>query len=134
MATDEVLPPACAFAISVLTERDLNPDAVPEEAVEAAQRHMATCIRCLSSPPVSTPPRKKRKVRRVAEIDYPSQALSQTLLDDSLPLAAVQAVQEVPPAVQEAIPPVQASPPTLPVTIPTPVPPEPSNLPALISG
>ena len=36
MVIDEQLPPACAFAVSVLQERDLDPDSVPEEAVEAA--------------------------------------------------------------------------------------------------
>lgn len=51
MAIEEQLPPACAFAISVLQEWDINPEDVPEEAVEAAQQHLATCIRCLSSPP-----------------------------------------------------------------------------------
>lgn len=69
MAIDEHLPPACAFAISVLVERDMDPDAVPEEAVEAAQHHLATCIRCLSTPPTLSPPRKKKKIRRVPEQD-----------------------------------------------------------------
>src|SRR5712672_1373818 len=41
MAIDEQLPPACAFAVSVLEERNLNPDSVPEEAVEAAQSQLA---------------------------------------------------------------------------------------------
>ncbi len=57
MAIDQHLPPACAFAISVLVERDMDPDAVPEEAVEAAQHHLVTCVRCLSSPPVISLPR-----------------------------------------------------------------------------
>ncbi|HEV2474447.1 MAG TPA: hypothetical protein VGS41_17350, partial [Chthonomonadales bacterium] len=65
MAIDEQLPPACAFAVSVLVERDMDPDAVPEEAVEAAQLHLATCVRCLSSPPAISPPRKKKKRRPV---------------------------------------------------------------------
>src|SRR5579864_8634099 len=69
MAIDEQLPPACAFAVSVLEERDLDPDSVPEEAVEAAQHHMATCPRCLNAAAISTP-RKKKKMRRVAEPDY----------------------------------------------------------------
>jgi len=60
----EKLPPACAFAISVLTEYDLDPDAVPEEAVEAAQQHVTTCIRCLSNPTIDTAPGKKKKVYR----------------------------------------------------------------------
>ena len=67
MAIEEQLPPACAFAVSVLQEREIDPDGVPEEAVEAAQQHLATCIRCLSSPPMIAPPRKKRRVRRPVE-------------------------------------------------------------------
>lgn len=67
MAIDAHLPPACAFALSVLAERDLDPDTVPEEAVEAAQLHLATCARCLSSPPSISPPRKKKKPRRQLE-------------------------------------------------------------------
>lgn len=70
MAIDEQLPPACAFAVSVLKERDLDPDSVPEEAVEAAQHHMATCPQCLNAAASSTP-RKKKKTRRVAERDKP---------------------------------------------------------------
>ncbi|HKV57410.1 MAG TPA: hypothetical protein VJO32_03985, partial [Ktedonobacteraceae bacterium] len=67
MAIDQHLPPACAFAVSVLVERDIDPDAVPEEAVEAAQQHLVTCARCLSSPPVISPPRKKKRSRRALE-------------------------------------------------------------------
>src|SRR5215469_10609915 len=67
MAIEEHLPPACAFAISVLQEREIDPDGVPEEAVEAAQQHLATCIRCLSSPPMIAAPRKKKKRRPVSE-------------------------------------------------------------------
>ena len=70
MAINEQLPPACAFAVSVLEERDLDPDSVPEEAVEAAQHHMATCPRCLKA--VAIPARRqKKKTRRVAEPDNP---------------------------------------------------------------
>jgi hypothetical protein len=69
MASDEQLPPACAFAVSVLVERDLDPDSVPEEAVEAAQQHLATCVRCLSSPPAISPPRKKKKRRPIEPAD-----------------------------------------------------------------
>jgi lysophospholipase L1-like esterase len=69
MAIEEHLPPACAFAISVLQERETDPEGVPEEAVEAAQQHLATCIRCLSSPPVITPPPRKKKRRRPAVED-----------------------------------------------------------------
>ncbi|HLG75955.1 MAG TPA: hypothetical protein VKX46_06045, partial [Ktedonobacteraceae bacterium] len=67
--TEERLPPACTFARSVLAEHDLDPEAVPEEAVEAAQQHMATCALCSQStaPTTSTgTPRKKKKVRRAA--------------------------------------------------------------------
>ena len=49
MATEERLPPACAFAISVLAEYDQDPEAVPEEAVEAAQQHIASCERCVAA-------------------------------------------------------------------------------------
>ncbi len=82
MATDELLPAACAFAVSVLAEYEQVPDGVPEEAVEAAQQHMATCIRCLSSTTGSTTPRKKRKIRRVAEVDYSPRTSGQTLVDE----------------------------------------------------
>lgn len=79
MAIEERLPPACAFAISVLQERETDPEGVPEEAVEAAQQHLATCIRCLSSPPMIAAPRKKKKVRRPAEPEYaPAIAQMQT--------------------------------------------------------
>src|SRR5947209_8402780 len=64
MAIDEYLPPACAFAVSVLLERDQDPDAVPEEAVEAAHLHMQTCSRCLDSPPAIALPRKKKRARK----------------------------------------------------------------------
>lgn len=71
MAIDEQLPPACAFAVSVLEERDLDPDAVPEEAVEAAQHHLATCPRCLNAAATIAAPRKKKKVRRAAVPEFP---------------------------------------------------------------
>src|SRR5690348_9803776 len=99
---EERLPPACAFAFSVLAERDVDPEAVPEEAVEAALQHIATCPRCKESPPASvgladadvpvTPAitksltaRKKKKVRRGAETgnDFHSSSLS-SLLDDTV--------------------------------------------------
>ncbi len=65
MITEERLPPACAFAVSVLAERDTDPDAVPEEAVEAAQQHMAMCARCLSAQATNSDNvRKRKKVRR----------------------------------------------------------------------
>ncbi len=70
MITEDQLPPACAFAVSVLAERDTDPDAVPEEAVEAAEQHMTTCIRCLTMQPDSTA-RKRKKTRRTnTEAEY----------------------------------------------------------------
>src|SRR5579875_660886 len=100
MATEERLPPACAFALSVLAERDLDPEAVPEEAVEAAQQHMATCPRCVnasanpSSSTTGAAPRKKKKVRRVAEAsDYytgAGQSAAPLLLDAAPPSATEQ--------------------------------------------
>lgn len=66
MAIEERLPPACAFAVSVLQDHEQDPDAVPEEAVEAAQQHLTTCVRCLSSPPAITRQRKRKKVRRAS--------------------------------------------------------------------
>ncbi len=72
MATEERLLPACAFARSVLAEYEQDPEAVPEEAVEAAQQHIASCVRCIadSTPLVSTSntvQRKKKKLRRLNE-------------------------------------------------------------------
>ncbi len=62
MATEKQLPPACAFAISVLNEYQTAPDDVPEEAVEAARQHISTCIRCLSDTTIQDPaPRNKKK-------------------------------------------------------------------------
>jgi len=85
---EERLPPACAFAISVLAEYEQDPEAVPEEAVEAAQQHMATCARCKDASntqtiPTATPaPRKKKKVRRPAESNGTRPSSLQTLLDE----------------------------------------------------
>jgi lysophospholipase L1-like esterase len=67
MATDELLPPACAFAVSVLAEYDQDPDAVPEEAVEAARQHMASCPRCKEASAAGGTKRKKKKVRRSSQ-------------------------------------------------------------------
>lgn len=80
MAIEEHLPPACAFAVSVLREREVDPEAVPEEAIEAAQQHLTTCIRCLSSPPVITPQRKRKKARKPVEAStsYESAVLTRT--------------------------------------------------------
>src|SRR5207253_8721611 len=76
----EKLPPACAFAISVLADYDLEPESVPEEAVEAAQQQMGTCIRCLSNP-TDTKPGKKRKAPRLEGTDSSAQADAQTSSD-----------------------------------------------------
>lgn len=92
MAIEERLPPACAFAISVLQERETDPDGVPEEAVEAAQQHLATCIRCLSSPPMIAAPRKKRRRRPVEDSDYASTA-TQTAETTSPPHAQAEAAR-----------------------------------------
>jgi hypothetical protein len=89
---EERLPPACAFAISVLAEHEQDPEAVPEEAVEAAQQHMATCERCKNASntqtaPITTPtPRKKKKVRRPIESNSTGPSSLQTLLDETMPL------------------------------------------------
>src|SRR5579859_1359 len=89
MAIEEHLPPACAFAISVLQERETDPEGVPEDAVEAAQQHLATCIRCLSSPPVITAPRKKKRRRPVVE-DVNALPTT-TQLEETLSFAPMQA-------------------------------------------
>src|SRR5207302_3238077 len=85
MAIDAHLPPTCAFAISVLVERDMDPEAVPEEAVEAAQLHLATCVRCLASPPAISPPRKKEKPRRVMESDTQFESYTPTPYEEAAP-------------------------------------------------
>ncbi|MBV9227694.1 MAG: hypothetical protein JOZ18_00170, partial [Chloroflexi bacterium] len=102
---EERLPPACAFAISVLAERDQDPEAVPEEAVEAAQQHMATCARCLNAPAtpaVAPAPRKKKKVRRVAESDYTGQPALQTLMAETTPLLPEPEAEQIEPIQQPA--------------------------------
>ncbi len=87
MVIEERLPPACAFAMSVLAEHKQDPDAVPEEAVEAAQQHIATCTRCVSATASkqtgTMTPRKKKKVRRVAISSNGSQAPLQTQPTDA---------------------------------------------------
>ncbi len=161
MAIEEHLPPACAFAISVLQERETDPEGVPEEAVEAAQQHLATCIRCLSSPPVIVAPRKKKKRRPVVEESnyLPSTAqLEETLsaapsrpsepshvtvtLEDAAPAASArQAPPEVAPRPAPSPAPVaKAAPaeklPSAPASESAPpVQPQPSqNLPAVLEG
>src|SRR5437762_339585 len=90
---EERLPPACAFAISVLAEHEQDPEAVPEEALEAAQQHMATCARCKDASntqtiPTATPaPRKKKKVRRPAESNGAGSLSLQSLLDETTSLS-----------------------------------------------
>ena len=149
MAIDQHLPPACAFAISVLVERDMDPDAVPEEAVEAAQHHLVTCVRCLASPPVISPPRKKKRPRRLLEADLPEEvhtpipleiaspplpsterAIPPTLapiVTSNAPATAETAV----PVVRSVAPAVPAVPPKAPVPAPAPVS---TTLPAVIEG
>src|SRR2546423_3383114 len=89
---EERLPPACAFAISVLAEYEQDPEAVPEEAVEAAQQHMVTCARCKDASntqtiPTATPtPRKRKKARRPAESNGIGPLSLQALLDETTPL------------------------------------------------
>src|ERR1700730_6130017 len=112
MAIDQHLPPACAFAISVLVERDMDPDAVPEEAVEAAQHHLVTCVRCLSSPPYISPPRKKKRPRRALEPDasfetYKTLPLEETILPPT-PSTEVSRLAIPTPRI-ESNPPVHAS-------------------------
>src|SRR5690242_1582057 len=118
MAIDQHLPPACAFAISVLVERDMDPEAVPEEAVEAAQHHLVTCVRCLASPPVISPPRKKKRPRRPLEADLPEE------VHTPLPLEA--SALPLPPSTERAIPPTLA--PVMASNVPTiaPAPAEPA--------
>lgn len=90
MAIEERLPPACAFAISVLQEQEVDPEAVPEEAVEAAQQHLATCSRCLSSPPVIGQPTKKKRTRRSTKAN-PAPAAAR--VEDTLTLPHLQTEQ-----------------------------------------
>lgn len=98
MAIEEHLPPACAFAISVLQERETDPEGVPEEAVEAAQQHLATCIRCLSSPPMIAAPRKKKKRRPVVEEE--NYLPTTTQLEETLALTPASPETARPPRVK----------------------------------
>ena len=88
MAIEERLPPACAFAISVLTERNQDPDAVPEEAVEAAEQHIVTCARCVASQVSqdlndrTVPLNKKKKLRRLPESSNDTDSTAQLLLKE----------------------------------------------------
>jgi len=76
MAQVEPLPPACAFALAVLQEQAHDPAEVPEEAVEAARQHLATCMRCLSEPPVIAAGQRKRRARRPVKEPVSTQAAS----------------------------------------------------------
>jgi len=87
MATEERLPPACAFAVSVLAEYNQDPYMVPEEAVEAAQQHMVTCARCVASQAPQTPTanstlRKRKRLRPMSNNGEGSQSSAQTLLEE----------------------------------------------------
>lgn len=86
---EEKLPPACAFAISVLAEYKNDPDTVPEEAIEAAQEHTATCPRCKetshTSTTATTPPKRKDRGRLQVRAMVNSQ-LHQPLSKMPLPL------------------------------------------------
>ena len=94
MATEERLPPACAFAISVLAEHNQDPDAVPEEAVEAAEQHIVTCARCVASQVSQTladrtiPLNKKKKPRRLLEGGSNTEPPTQLLLKERPSTAA----------------------------------------------
>lgn len=142
MAIDEYLPPACAFAVSVLLERDQDPDAVPEEAVEAAQLHMQTCSRCLSSPPAIAPPRKKKRTRRSTQTaTSPKGSTTATtselsaLPDWSTPQTKVPGAQELKSAAQahQISPSVQTTPVETPALSATGAPAS-SMLPAVTNG
>src|SRR5581483_4150559 len=145
MAIDQHLPPACAFAVSVLVERDMDPDAVPEEAVEAAQHHLVTCARCLSSPPAISPPRKKKRPRRALGPDTTLETYTPLPVEAAAPpppspeiakLAATPRPEATLPAVApRAAKPSAAPPKATPAAVPaTPVTPVPSALPAVIDG
>ncbi|GAC1393367.1 MAG: hypothetical protein NVSMB38_21080 [Ktedonobacteraceae bacterium] len=96
MITEERLPPACAFAVSVLAERDTDPDAVPEEAVEAAQLHMATCTRCLNAQAGTSTARKKKKTRRGGlGTEYTGPLVLDAPVEDATSLTSEETTQEM---------------------------------------
>src|SRR5260370_15875460 len=100
---EEKLPPACAFAVSVLAEYNQDPDAVPEEAIEAAQEHVATCPRCKETfhpPTIATTPRKKKRSRKAASSNNGSHSTSQTPSSPS-GTADQKGVQQTPVASQK---------------------------------
>src|SRR5207302_5568307 len=101
---EEQLPPACAFAISVLAEHDKDPDAVPEEAIEAAQQHIVTCPRCKQAfhpSPTATEARKKKRSRKAASSSNGSQPTSQAALQDSSQEPSVVTIKAAGPASNE---------------------------------
>lgn len=103
---EEQLPPACAFAISVLAEHDKDPDAVPEEAIEAAQQHIVTCPRCKQAfhpSPTATEARKKKRSRKAASSSNGSQPTSQAALQDSSQEPSVVTIKAAGPASNEGI-------------------------------
>lgn len=93
MITEEQLPPACAFAVSILAERDIDPDAIPEEAIEAAQQHITTCLRCRTTSTAPTPTQRKKKKTRRGEGETDPNIPTGTLLnkqEDVLPSQATK--------------------------------------------
>ncbi|HEY4036831.1 MAG TPA: hypothetical protein VGL94_22975 [Ktedonobacteraceae bacterium] len=91
---EEKLPPACAFAISVLAEYKHDPDTVPEEAIEAAQEHVAICPRCKETshtPTTATttmPPKKKRS-QKTASSSNGNQSTLPTAFQDASSLSDI---------------------------------------------
>lgn len=162
MAIDQHLPPACAFAISVLVERDMDPDAVPEEAVEAAQHHLVTCARCVAAPPVISPPRKKKRPRRALEsVAFPEEVHTPIPLEAAAPplqaatgpamppTPALSVASSAPATAEAAVPtarlvapvsaPAASAAPAMPPKAPTPVSPSSpapasNSLPTIIEG
>lgn len=141
MAIEERLPPACAFAVSVLQEHEIDPDAVPEEAVEAAQEHLVTCNRCLSSPPIiGGTPRKKKRTRKTsgtksaevavqAETPKPEQPRVMVTLEEAPPFMRQKAEQKT----AAPIPSIPAPPEATPNSS-TQAPTSSSNLPAVLKS
>jgi hypothetical protein len=91
---EEKLPPAGAFAVSVLAEYKHDPDTVPEEAIEAAQEHVATCPRCKetshtpTTATTTTPPKKKRS-RKTASSSNGNQSTLPIAFQDASSLSDI---------------------------------------------
>lgn len=142
MAIEERLPPACAFAVSVLQEHEIDPDAVPEEALEAAQEHLITCARCLSSPPMIAAPRSNKKKRgRKATAGQAAATVAPTEATQTEQPRVTVTLEEAPPFMRQkaeqkaaaARPtPATAEPPPAPPSQQTP--PASSNLPAVLEN